>query len=212
MVKSTGCLVWAALIISPIWAAEQSHSLAPFDQLTVKDGFEVAVVCGKANQVTFSGDETILPAVKFQQTGNEVLISHDAKQNHTSIRATVMTSAPLVELSIANGVALSLPACALSTQRFALNLSNGAMANIGGEVNYLKLTGKRGVSFNQYVPTNLRVGTAEIDLSQGAKAYLCGATQVKGRLAWGAVVYVGNETNTTSLTSGLGTTQRICSS
>lgn len=191
-------------------AASKTQPLSPFKELKVADGFEVTVSCGKSNQVVMTGSDEALSSVRIDQDDEEVKVDKKGSHYHANVKLAVTTSTPLSEVSFKNGVAVTLPACAVNTSSIEVNLHSGAMLNMVGKTKKLSLEGARGISFNNHDKTKLSVDSVEVEIKDGAKAYFCDAKAIKGRLSRGSIVFVGSNTNTDDLSTGWGTTQKVC--
>jgi len=84
-----------------------------------------------------------------------------------------------------------------------VDISTGAEAYIDGNTALLELDLSTGALFNNS-RSNFTVDKANVDLSTGAVANLCGASTIDGKASTGAMISAAESANTASVSLSLG--------
>ncbi len=185
-----------------------------FDGIEIGTGMRGTINCGSKNSVTLIGDKRDLDLIEVTVHGNSLDISRRSlansllkniftKDRDHSIEVEVIINGTLSKIEGSTGSSITVPECAVNNSSLALDISTGAEAYIEGNTAILELDLSTGASFNNS-RSSFSVDVANIDLSTGAVANLCGANTIDGDASTGAMISAAESANTGSVSLSLG--------
>jgi len=173
-----------------------------FNSLDIDTAIEAEVICGDESMVLVETSEDTFDHMDIVVRRDRLIIERDVHfsswfgDNHDHIFVTVHTTKPLQGLEANTAAQIDVESCAVSTDKLRVKVSTGASINAEGETEQLNLRVSTGGSFNSgRHRDDLAINEAEIRLSTGASAGLCGALNIDGKLSTGAQIYASNEAN-----------------
>lgn len=199
----------ACTLSSVVLAGSKTTTVKPFTQLEVEDGFVVKVDCGSKPAVKLKSHKEDFNQVAMTVDGSTLKIKHQSHVKKSDIKVYITTANPLTTVSARNGIALKVKACAVNKDQWTLNLANGVKAKAKGKTKVLNLNMSKGATFGDD-DGDLKVGTANLGVTMGVKAYVCGAKTVTGQAQMGAIVYVDDDANSSGLKTSMGAMKRDC--
>jgi hypothetical protein len=171
-----------------------------FKSLDIDTAIEAEVICGDESMVLVETSEDTFDHMDIMVRRDRLIIERDVHfsswfgDNHDRIFVTVYTTKPLEGLEANTAAQMDVESCAVSTDQLRVKVSTGASINAEGETDLLNLRVSTGGSFNSGRHRDeLAINEAEIRLSTGASAGLCGALNIDGKLSTGAQIYASGE-------------------
>ncbi|SLM65078.1 FIG00613032: hypothetical protein [Dickeya aquatica] len=195
-------MLCSALVLLPLTVAcsptnQQNVDLPSFTTLDVSRGLSVTLVCGKGNRVEASARQDVLEKLVIRPQGQSLVIenqsSDDSILRSHSADVTITVDAPINTLIAQAGVKVTVPACAVSPEKFTVNGSMGTAIHVAGKTQQLDLSLAMGASFNTD-ETAFSAQSAVVNIAMGVDARLCQVEQLSGTLTTGARVRVGPQT------------------
>lgn len=195
-------LLCSALVLLPLTVAcsptnQQNVDVPSFTTLDVSRGLNVTLVCGNGYRVETSARQDVLEKLVIRPQGQSLVIENHAsddsilRDHDATVRITV--SAPITVVKAQAGVTMSIPACAVSPDAFAVNGSMGTAVNVAGTTRRLDLSLAMGASFNAHEKT-FSAQEAVVNIAMGVDARLCQIRQLSGTITTGARVRVAPDT------------------
>ncbi|HHQ6539158.1 TPA: GIN domain-containing protein [Serratia fonticola] len=187
-----------------VLAANQTFQLQPFSALSLARGMNVTVKCGDRNTLAISGNTNLVDKLTWQVSGNTLTVNNTAYHengfdfNPNKLGVTITTTTPITTVDAQFGVAVDMAACSYTSDTLNLDGTMGASYTVSGTIDTLNLTLSMGADFNQ-ASQNLRINQANVELSMGVDANVCGAQQAQGTVSMGAKIVVGERTQTDQL-------------
>lgn len=205
-----------------LFADEKYLDVESFDGIEIGTGMRGTVTCGSKNSVTLIGDQRDLDRIEVTVHGGLLDISRRStakrifsnifgeERNH-SIAVEVTISGNLSNIEGSTGSSLTVPECAVDSRYLTVDISTGAEVYIDGKTTTLNLDLSTGAIFNNS-RSSFTVEMANVDLSTGAVATLCGADIIDGDASTGAVIRASESANTNrvSLSLGANVSSRKC--
>lgn len=208
--KTMFLIAGVACALSTVAMADSKTSaVKPFQQLMVEDGFLVKVDCGSKPEVALSSKKADLSQVAMAVDNGTLKIKRQGTFKRDDIEVDITTTTPLTSVSARNGIALEVNACAVNKDQWTVNLENGVKAKAKGNTKVLNLNMSKGAMFGDD-NGDLKVGTANVNVSMGVKAYVCGAKTVTGQAQMGAIVHVGDDADSSGLKTSMGAMKSDC--
>lgn len=191
-------------------AGQQSVTLQHFNSVSVQDGFNVVITCGKSNALSMTGKPEALKTVSIKQDNDKIKIErHDSFDIDRDVTLTFTTTKPIKDLKVDQGVLAKVAACAVNTKKINISISRGAKVLLKGKTQSLHLEMHKGAMFgsrhNRFIAHDVAIYG-----NSGVQAHLCSSTAVEGSVSKGAFVYVGKATQTANLNTSWGASIRIC--
>ncbi|MEQ4511045.1 MAG: DUF2807 domain-containing protein [Dickeya sp.] len=195
-------LLCSALVLLPLTVAcsptnQQNVDVPSFTTLDVSRGLNVTLVCGNGYRVETSARQDVLEKLVIRPQGQSLVIENHAsddsilRDHDATVRITV--SAPITVVKAQAGVTMSIPACAVSPDAFAVNGSMGTAVNVAGTTRRLDLSLAMGASFNAHEKA-FSAQEAVVNIAMGVDARLCQVRQLSGTITTGARVRVAPDT------------------
>ncbi|MGM3226111.1 GIN domain-containing protein [Dickeya zeae] len=195
-------LLCSALVLLPLTVAcsptnQQNVDVPSFTTLDVSRGLNVTLVCGNGYRVETSARQDVLEKLVIRPQGQSLVIENHAsddsilRDHDATVRITV--SAPITVVKAQAGVTMSIPACAVSPDAFAVNGSMGTAVNVAGTTRRLDLSLAMGASFNAHEKT-FSAQEAVVNIAMGVDARLCQVRKLSGTITTGARVRVAPDT------------------
>ncbi len=206
---------FSLLILSlSVFADETTLKVDDFDGIEIGTGMRGTINCGSENSVTLIGDQRDLDLIEVNVHGGSLDISRRSMTNSLlrnifaedrdhSIELEVTINGNLSKIEGSTGSSLTVPECAVNNSFLVVDISTGAEAYIEGNTAILELDLSTGALFNNS-NSSFSVDVANIDLSTGAVANLCGANTIDGDASTGAMISAAESANTSSVSLSLG--------
>ena len=206
-----------ALSTATAHAAEQLVEVDSFSGISIGSGLKTKVTCGSSNTITLRGkqkelnkidvaiDQDILDISRNVSAGSiigKLLSSGDSENTQVELDIE-MTDGMLSVIDISSGATIKVDSCAVNSSKVIVDASSGSYVEVNGFTADLELDMSTGSAFNRSA-TSFTVENAHVDLSSGATANLCGATNIHGDAGSGAVIYASKEVNTADLDLSFG--------
>ncbi|UPT54223.1 GIN domain-containing protein [Dickeya zeae] len=200
-------LLCSALVLLPLTVAcsptnQQNVDVPSFTTLDVSRGLNVTLVCGNGYRVETSARQDVLEKLVIRPQGQSLVIENHAsddsilRDHDATVRITV--NAPITVVKAQAGVTMSIPACAVSPDAFAVNGSMGTAVNVAGTTRRLDLSLAMGASFNAHEKAShekaFSAQEAVVNIAMGVDARLCHVRQLSGTITTGARVRVAPDT------------------
>jgi len=216
-----------ALIISltlslSVAADEEYLDVDSFDGIDIGTGMWATVICGSSNSVIIEGDKKDLDNIKVTVRGSVLDISRQNSasrilnnifgkdKHHSRINVEITTSGQLSKIEASTGANVAVPACAVNNSFVEIDTSTGSIINIEGSTASLELDLSTGSLFNKKARSFV-VDTADIDLSTGAIANLCGASVIRGDVSTGAIISASDSADVdVDLSTGAQVSKKKC--
>ena len=203
LTKISIAIILSLSITLPIVADQEYLEVDSFDGVDIGTGMVATVSCDSKNTVTLHGDKKDLDLLEVTVKGGKLDISRrtsasrifnnifSKEKGNKSIRVEITTNGSISSIDASTGASIKVPACALDSSYIEVDTSTGSIVNLEGSTATLELDLSTGSLFNQN-SHNFTVDVANVDLSTGAVAKLCGATTVRGDASTGAVITVSD--------------------
>jgi len=207
----------------PILSAQDYLEVDSFSGVEIGTGMVGVVTCGDQNTVTLHGDKRDLDKVDVEVVGGKVDISRrtstgkilsnlfgkdDGRDN--SIRVEIVTTEPLSNITGSTGSTITVPECAVNNSFLEVEAGTGAMVKIDGMTGTLSLDLSTGSTFNNS-RSSFTADSADVDLSTGATANLCGVATINGSASTGAAIKASETASTdVSLSFGAEVSSKRC--
>ena len=212
---STVALI-ALFISNPVIADQEILEVESFSGIEIGVGMIGRVVCGSGNSLTLTGEQRDLDNVKVNINAGVLEISrrsnlgkvlsnilgNDDDRNST-IEVDVTTDGQISNISGSTGSSLNVSECAINGSFLEVEAGTGAVVNVEGSTGTLELELSTGSVFNNR-SSGFRADTANIDLSTGASANLCGVGTINGDASTGAEIKASNEANIENVSLSFG--------
>ena len=206
MTKTSLAIILSLSAGLTVVADQEYLEIDSFEGIEIGTGMIGTVSCGSENTVTLSGDKKDLDHLEINVHGGKLEISRRTSTgkilsnifgDHADreIKIEITTSGPISNIEASTGSSLSIPECAVNNSFFEVDAGTGATVNIEGTTSTLDLDLSTGSTFNRS-DSNFTVDTANVDLSTGATAGLCGAATVNGSASTGATISASENANT----------------
>jgi len=207
-------LVMATSATLPLLAEQDYLEVDNFSGIEIGTGMIGDVSCGNENTITLHGDKRDLDNVEVEIRGDYLEISRKTSagkilsnifsddDRDNSIRVEIVTNAPLSSISGSTGSSLIVPECAVNNSYLKVEAGTGAVVKIDGMTGTLELDLSTGSTFNNS-RSNFTADQAEVDLSTGATADLCGVASINGSASTGATIKA-SETAATDVSLSFG--------
>ncbi|CAE6918580.1 hypothetical protein ACOMICROBIO_LKFPLAJE_02523 [Vibrio sp. B1FIG11] len=185
-------------------AAEQTFQPQSFSALSLSRGMNVKVECGERDTLAISGNAKLVDQLIWQVNNDTLTINNTAYRengfdfNPDKLDVVVTTTTPLHTVDAQFGVAVNMATCSYSSDVLNLDGTMGASYTVSGTLDTLNLALNMGADFNQ-THQALLINQANVDLSMGVEANICGAHRASGLVSMGAEVVVGQNTDTEQL-------------
>jgi len=198
----------------PAFADEKYFEVDSFDSIDIGTGMRGTISCESKNSVTIIGDQRDLELIDVTVHGSVLDISRRSmakrllsnifgeERNH-SIEIEITINGELSNIEGSTGSSFTVPECAINNSYLVVDISTGAEAYIDGNTALLELDLSTGALFNNS-RSNFTVDKANVDLSTGAVANLCGASTIDGKASTGAMISAAESANTASVSLSLG--------
>ena len=212
--KSSMVLILSITAALPVVADQEYLEVDSFSGVDIGTGMLGSVSCGSENTVTLDGDKKDLDHLEVSVQGGKLEISRRTStgkilsnlfgdHKDRSIKVAITTNSPLSNIEASTGSSLSIPECAVNNSFFEVDAGTGATVEIEGTTGTLELDLSTGSTFNRR-GSNFNVDVANVDLSTGATAELCGAATVNGSASTGATISASDNANTENVSLSLG--------
>ncbi len=215
LTKISITIVLSLSISLPIVADQEYLEIDSFEDVDIGTDMVTTISCGSKNTVTLHGEKNDLDLLEVTVKNSKLDISRHtsagkifsnlfSKENHNnSIRAEITTNGQISEIDASTGASITVLGCAINNSFVEVEISTGSIVNIEGTTATLELDLSTGGLFNQNI-NNFTVDIANVDLSTGAIAKLCGATTVRGDASMGAVISVSDTADTERVDLSMG--------
>lgn len=199
----------------PMFADQEVLKVDSFSGVEIGTGMLGNIKCGSENSVTLHGDAKSLSNVDVTVHAGKLDISRHSSagkmlsnifgngNTDNTIKADIVTIGPLNNLSGSTGSELGVPACAIDTTSLEVEAGTGATIDVEGSTETLELDLSTGSIFNRR-SAGFTVVTANVDLSTGAEADLCGATTINGDASTGATIRANDSADTENVSLSTG--------
>ena len=161
-------------------------------------------------EAVLSGPQAGIDSVQIVNDNGNLKVHKSGHGSDKGVEITLTTTSPLNKANIQNGVELDVKSCAVNKDAFTLNMRNGAKAELKGKTKKFNLKMSTGVTFGDDDKGDFMVDSASVNISKGARAYLCDASKVSGSAKMGAIVYVGSKTDASGLSTSMGAMKSSC--
>lgn len=210
LTKISTVIILSLSVSLPIVADQEYLEVDSFDGVDIGTGMVATVSCDSKNTVTLHGDKKDLDLLEVTVKGSKLDISRRtsasrifnnifSKEKHNnSIRVEITTNGHISSIDASTGATITVPGCAVNSSFVDVDTSTGSIVNIEGNTAVLELDLSTGSMFNQN-SKNFTVDVANVDLSTGAIAKLCGAMTVRGDASTGAIITVSDTTEADSV-------------
>ena len=207
LTKITTAIILSLSISLPVAADQEYLEVDSFTGVDIGTGMVATVSCDSKNTVTLHGDKKALDILEVTVKGNKLDISRRTsasrifnnlfsnKEHNNSIRVEITTNGQLSSIEASTGASVKVPACAVDNSFIEVDTSTGSIVDIEGSTATLELDLSTGSLFNQN-SNDFTADVANVDLSTGAIAKLCGASTVRGDASTGAVITVSDTADT----------------
>jgi len=181
----------------------QQKNLSDFTIINIQSGFQAQINEGDSYSVSITADSNVINRIDVSQTGNTLTIGLQLASifNIGTLKAQI-TMPDLQEIHLSGGANANVAGFVLAHD-FSVSESGGSTLKIEGQANGLSAScsGGSGLQLSE-----LKVDTATITMRGGST----GTINVSGRLdadlsGGSSLVYAGNPTLGTIITSGLST-------
>lgn len=202
--KTTSIAFLLLLCSGAVMAAEQTFQPQPFSALSLSRGMNVKVKCGERDTLAISGSARLVDNLIWQVNNGTLTINNTAYRengfdfNPDKLDVIITTTTPLHTIGAQFGVSVDMAACSYARDVLNLDGTMGASYTVSGTLDTLNLALNMGADFNQ-AHQDLHINQANVDLSMGVEANICGAQRAKGIVSMGAEVVVDQNTDTEQL-------------
>lgn len=198
--------VTALLLLSStqVLATEQTFHPQPFHTLSLARGMNVTVECGDSDMLRVSGKSNLVDNLYWNVSNNTLTINNTTYRENgfdlwpDKLDVTITTTTPISAVDTQFGVSVKMSACSYTSDTLNLDGTMGTSYIVSGTVDTLNLKLNMGADFNQ-THQDLAINKANVDLSMGVKANICGAKKTQGSVSMGAEIVVGKQTETDKL-------------
>jgi len=216
-------LILTLVLSLPIAADQEYLEVDSYDSLEIGTGMEGIVSCGSKNTVTLFGNKKDLDHIEVNVQAGKLEISRRTSAGkilhnlfrkdggNNSVRAEITTVGQLSNIDASTGSSLTIPGCAVNNSLIRIDAGTGAMVNIEGNTGTVELDLSTGSIFNQG-GGHFTADIAEVDISTGAIADLCGAKTISGSASTGAMISAADnaDTEAVSLSTGASVSKKSC--
>lgn len=196
------------LCSEPMLADKKYGSVDAFEAIDIGTGMVGKVICDSKNTVTIEGDKSVLANVEVKIRDGKLEISRKFSastmlrhfflqddDDNSAVRVVVTVMEPLTSISSSTGSSLTVPGCAINTRFVTVTVGTGASISVSGNTDTLDLNLSTGSQFNKS-SDRFSVDVANVSLSTGAIANLCGAMTINGNASTGANIVAAESANT----------------
>ena len=224
-IKTGTALLLVSSMTLPLMATEDMLEVDSFEGIELGTGMTGEVVCGSQNTVTLTASKSTLDKLEVTVKGGHLEISRhtsasnilnnifgdDEDRDDNSISVVIETSSPLLKIVGSTGSIIRVDKCAVNSGSMSVEAGTGANIKIEGTTGTLELELSTGSVFNSS-STEFTVDTANVDMSTGSAANLCGASTIIGSASTGAEIRASEDamTDDVSLSFGAEVRKKSC--
>jgi len=194
-------LLLVSIMSLPLMATQDFLEVDSFVGIELGTGMTGKVMCGNQNTVTITANKKVLDKLEVTVKGGHLEISRntsasnilnnifgdDEKKEDNSISVVIETSSPLSKIVGSTGSMIDVVDCAVNSSLIKVEAGTGANINVEGATQTLELDLSTGSVFNGS-SRQFTVDTANVDMSTGSSANLCGASTITGDASTGAEI------------------------
>jgi hypothetical protein len=216
-IKTGTALLLVSSISLPIMATQDFLEVDSFEGIELGTAMTGKVVCGSQNTVTLKANKKTLDNIEVTVKGSHLEISRIASGSNilnnifgdaedkldNSISVVIETSSPLSNIVGSTGSVVRVDKCAVNSGSIKVEAGTGANIKVEGSTGTLDLELSTGSVFNSN-STEFTVDTANVDMSTGSEANLCGASTITGSASTGAGIRASEDARTNDVNLSFG--------
>ena len=168
----------------------ETRPLPGFSQIESSRGVIVTVSCGATPQAVLSGPSEEVRDMELEVHSGTLVVRRGSNHDHGRypVRVDLTAPGPLDRLEAGSGSSLSVPSCAMSSERIRLDAHSGADIKVAGNARSINAEASSGASIMPLRGARLDGGSAKVSASSGGTVRICAAGRLDASASSGGSI------------------------